>query len=148
MNIATASETNNDIQLNYQVKCINCGSNHSAAFRGCPVFQENKAVIQIKTTNKLSYSDALKRYKEIKSCEIQTDSDKTFENEQTVIEVTTEGVFKGKAIANIPGTFSHALFNNPQAPSNTTSKSNNTQLSGVPSVTSHATSHLNCTNYN
>ena len=42
-------------------KCANCGDPHSAAFRGCPKYQEVKAIIDRAILSGTSYRDALIR---------------------------------------------------------------------------------------
>ena len=43
------------------MKCTNCGKNHSAAFRGCEAFVHVKEVLKVKTSGKMSYADAAKQ---------------------------------------------------------------------------------------
>lgn len=43
-----------------ELKCINCGGNHSAAFQGCPKHQERKSILKHAAVNRVSYADALK----------------------------------------------------------------------------------------
>jgi len=57
------SENNFGATSSIDVKCVNCGQAHSAAFRGCPVFIKNKEILELKVTNKLTYSEAVKKYK-------------------------------------------------------------------------------------
>ena len=44
-------------------KCANCNGDHSAAFTGCPAFKEAKEIVTIKTLDKISFADAVKRVK-------------------------------------------------------------------------------------
>ena len=45
------------------VKCTNCKANHSAAFRGCPVFIRNKQILGIKSLNRITFAEAAEKYK-------------------------------------------------------------------------------------
>jgi len=90
-------------------RCTNCGSNHSAAFRGCPVFIKNKEIVGIKSLNRISFAQAAKKYKEM--------------NEQESTRVTTikevqgdtagflvEGSHQEMGSTEIPGTGKNLLF--------------------------------------
>jgi superfamily II DNA helicase RecQ len=44
-----------------KLNCPNCGQNHSAAFRGCPVYQQQTIVMQVQATERITYSQALKK---------------------------------------------------------------------------------------
>src|SRR6218665_1518655 len=48
---------NNDIK-----KCINCHGEHSAAFKGCPVYVKTQEILKIRTLQKVSYAEAAKKY--------------------------------------------------------------------------------------
>jgi len=65
----TSDEGDKD-SINNKLLCVNCGSKHSAAFKGCSVFIKNKEIAEFKTKNKLSYSQAVKQLKD-QSGEIQ-----------------------------------------------------------------------------
>lgn len=41
-------------------KCLNCNGNHSANFKGCPKWKEEKEIQTIRATQQLSYTDARK----------------------------------------------------------------------------------------
>ena len=45
-------------------KCCNCNGPHSAAYWGCPKFQERKKILEIKTLQKIPYGDAVTQYKD------------------------------------------------------------------------------------
>jgi hypothetical protein len=45
-------------------KCANCGQDHSAAYKGCEVFKKAKQITTISKTEQISYSDAIKKYKQ------------------------------------------------------------------------------------
>lgn len=44
-------------------KCVNCGGRHSAADRNCPRWILEKKIIEVKTTEKISYGDAKAKVK-------------------------------------------------------------------------------------
>lgn len=44
-------------------RCVNCGGQHSAAYRGCPVYKQVKEAIKLTVSDKLSYRDALNQVK-------------------------------------------------------------------------------------
>ena len=44
---------------NQPPKCANCNGQHSAAFRGCPIYVEIKQALSIRTTEAISYKEAL-----------------------------------------------------------------------------------------
>ena len=44
-------------------KCANCHGQHSAAWTGCPKYQQTKQMLSVAVTNKISYKDALLRVK-------------------------------------------------------------------------------------
>ena len=52
-------------QCDREKKCANCGGPHSAAYRGCPKFKDQKAALQLKIQNRISYADAVKKVKRI-----------------------------------------------------------------------------------
>jgi hypothetical protein len=53
------SSTGENLQ---QFKCKNCNGPHASGYQGCEAYIKAKIVTEIKTTNKLSYSEALKKY--------------------------------------------------------------------------------------
>jgi len=55
-------EGNQSELLRASMKCINCKGNHSAAFKGCPVYKKYKQVVEIQTVEKISYAEAFSRY--------------------------------------------------------------------------------------
>lgn len=44
------------------LKCPNCGGNHSAAFKGCSAFIKAKEINIVKVSNKISYAEAVKKF--------------------------------------------------------------------------------------
>jgi hypothetical protein len=42
--------------------CPNCSGSHSAAYRGCPKYQEAKEIIHIKISGKMSYAEAVRQW--------------------------------------------------------------------------------------
>jgi len=46
-----------------QAVCANCKGNHSAAFRGCPKYQQVSETLKVAAVNKISYRDALVKVK-------------------------------------------------------------------------------------
>ena len=46
-----------------QAMCANCKGNHSAAFRGCPKYQQVSETLKVAAVNKISYRDALVKVK-------------------------------------------------------------------------------------
>ena len=42
-------------------KCCHCQGNHSAAYGGCPEYKRAQKVVEIKTTQNISYSEAVKK---------------------------------------------------------------------------------------
>ena len=71
------------------VKCCNCKGSHSAAFWGCPKFQERKRILEIKTLKKIPYGEAvilfneenkaLTRLVDVNDAIINVDSQEVFE---------------------------------------------------------------------
>jgi len=49
---------------NENMKCCNCGGEHSAAFGGRPVQMQAKEVQKYKILNQVSYAEAVKKVKE------------------------------------------------------------------------------------
>ena len=47
-----------NIEEEIEVKCINCGERHPAAYKGCVEYIKNKHIIEVKTINKISYAAA------------------------------------------------------------------------------------------
>jgi hypothetical protein len=43
--------------------CANCGEGHPATYKGCKKYQDVKQALEIKTADKISYADALKKIK-------------------------------------------------------------------------------------
>ena len=46
-------------------RCVNCGEKHSATFKGCRKFVEEKKIIEIKTKEKVPYAEAAKMVREV-----------------------------------------------------------------------------------
>jgi Zn finger protein HypA/HybF involved in hydrogenase expression/regulator of replication initiation timing len=55
------SDAHVDKPCDEKASCINCGDNHPAWSRECPVWMREKKVMEIKTNEGLSYSEARKR---------------------------------------------------------------------------------------
>lgn len=47
-----------------QPKCCSCGENHSVAYGGCVVMKKEREIQQIKTQNKITYAEAVRRIKQ------------------------------------------------------------------------------------
>lgn len=47
-----------------QLKCSNCGGNHSAAYKGCPKYKQAVEVQRVRVENKISYKEAVHIVKE------------------------------------------------------------------------------------
>jgi len=56
--------TGSNADHNASLLCVNCGQQHSAAYRRCPEFIKSKEIAKIKTIFKLTYSQATKKMKE------------------------------------------------------------------------------------
>lgn len=69
-----------NIQDRQDMHCPNCSGPHSAGWQGCPEHQKVKQVLQIKTTEKLSYRDALLKHK------IETEAIKQHQQESQDIQ--------------------------------------------------------------
>jgi len=52
------------IKTPQEMKCPNCSENHAGSYGGCKYIKQAKIVERIRATEKLSYSDALKKAKE------------------------------------------------------------------------------------
>ena len=50
--------------VNSSLRCANCQQAHSAAYRGCPMYQKQKDIMEIKVTNKISYAEAAGKLKD------------------------------------------------------------------------------------
>lgn len=59
-----ASERHEDPCTTFILKCVNCGQKHSSLDRSCPKYIEEKEIKKIQVTNKITYSEAKKVYKE------------------------------------------------------------------------------------
>jgi len=47
-----------------QIKCSNCGENHSSAYRGCKKYREISAALRKAATENITYRDAVKKLKD------------------------------------------------------------------------------------
>ena len=45
-------------------KCRNCNEQHPSGFRGCTAYVKAQIITEIKTTNRISYAEAINKYKE------------------------------------------------------------------------------------
>ena len=45
-------------------KCRNCNENHASGYKGCSAYIKAQTITEIKTRNKISYAEALNRYKD------------------------------------------------------------------------------------
>ena len=45
------------------MKCCNCGGNHSAGFKRCLVYQEAQMVLRVKTVERVTYAEVVKKVK-------------------------------------------------------------------------------------
>lgn len=45
------------------MKCCNCGEAHSAAYKGCSKFEDEKKILEVKTKQKVSYAQAVEEVK-------------------------------------------------------------------------------------
>lgn len=50
-----------ECNVNTQPKCCNCGGNHSVAYGGCAIMKREREIQQIKTKDKITYAEAVKR---------------------------------------------------------------------------------------
>ena len=60
-------------------KCVNCGGEHNAGYRGCAKYGEVEEILKTSTTHKISYSDAAKLNK-------QKQIDKTNKQQETAVK--------------------------------------------------------------
>src|SRR3989442_425229 len=60
-----SKEGREDSRNKAESKCVNCKGNHSAAFKGCPIYLKNKEIVEIKVKNKLTFADAVKKFDEV-----------------------------------------------------------------------------------
>jgi len=79
------SSTTATIPIGVSVKCCNCNGPHSAAFWGCPKFQERKKILEIKTLKKIPYGEAVAQYEDDKTQPKQIDN-----NDEIVVQDTHE----------------------------------------------------------
>lgn len=61
-------------------KCVNCGGQHNAGYRGCEKYGEVEAILKTSTTHKISYSDAAKLNK-------QQQTHKTNKQQETAVKI-------------------------------------------------------------
>ena len=45
-------------------KCANCGLQHSAAYRSCPVYKETKAALKLRSSHNLTFKEAVKQVRQ------------------------------------------------------------------------------------
>ncbi|XP_067275529.1 uncharacterized protein [Pseudorasbora parva] len=87
-------------------KCCNCGGSHSVAFWGCEVMRKEVKIQQIKTKEKLSYVEAVKRteqekeqsrghVREVREC--QQEKKEQWEEERKKIVIFIAGVINATA---------------------------------------------------
>jgi hypothetical protein len=50
-----------------QIKCPNCNGPHRSSYKGCPAYKERFNILKLKTTEGISFADAVKRYKQEQS---------------------------------------------------------------------------------
>jgi cell division protein FtsB/Zn finger protein HypA/HybF involved in hydrogenase expression len=55
-------EAHVDKPCDQEIKCINCSGSHPAWSRQCPAWKREKKIMEIKTKDKLSFSEARKQY--------------------------------------------------------------------------------------
>lgn len=58
-------------------KCRNCNEQHPSGFRGCTAYVKAQTITEIKTTNRISYAEAVNKYKQTSQQKATTDSDNT-----------------------------------------------------------------------
>ncbi len=90
LNSTTAIMTKNGNTSNLNIKCSNCGGPHSSAFRGCPVYQERKQILEIKSRYKMSYADAVSKYKEMNCEGEETDRERIVEKSHSETQDSQE----------------------------------------------------------
>jgi hypothetical protein len=70
---------------NETLTCPNCKGNHSAAYRGCPKYEQVQAALTTSVTQKMSYADAAKQVKNTAKASTPTPSTSS---EQVTMETT------------------------------------------------------------
>lgn len=82
--------------------CANCNGNHSPRYKGCPVYKAELEIQRIKTTEKLSYFEARKKYKVINPQGILYSSALTNTRKYTINPLQANSNEKISDKANIP----------------------------------------------
>ena len=44
--------------------CPNCGGSHPASYKGCPEYKQAQEIVKVQTQEKISYAEAVRRYKQ------------------------------------------------------------------------------------